>query len=104
MILCGMAVEEDKHFVMECDSLSTYRNKYFDDLEQIVPSISSKNVDEKFTFIMECKGYDIARVCITNICIMYRARDTLVNNISAPKEHMLIMHVVIDNNTCCAEY
>ena len=99
MILCGMAVEEDKHFVMECDSLSTYRNKYFDDLEQIVPSFSSKNVDEKFSFIMECKDNDIACVCITNICIMCRARGTLVNNISAPKEHMLIMHVVLDIDT-----
>ena len=25
-----------------------------DDLEEIVPSFSSKNVDEKFPFIMEC--------------------------------------------------
>ena len=43
----------------------------------IVPSFSSKNVDEKFTLIMECKYSDIACVCITNICIMYKARDTL---------------------------
>ena len=28
------------------------------DLEQIVPSFSSKYVDEKCTFIMECKDYD----------------------------------------------
>ena len=67
MILCGMAVED---FGMECGTLSTYRNKYFDDLEQIVPSVSSKNVDEKLTFIMQCKDYDIACVCITNICII----------------------------------
>ena len=64
---------------MECDSLSTHRNTFFDNLEEeIVPSFSSKNVDEKFSFIMECKGYDIACACITNICIMYRARSTLV--------------------------
>ena len=25
-VLCGMAVEDEKHFVMECDSLSTHRN------------------------------------------------------------------------------
>ena len=53
---------------------------------------------------MECKDYDIARVCITNSCIMYRTRDTWVDNISASKEHMLIMHVVMDNNACCAGY
>ena len=40
--LFDMAVEDEKHFVMECDSLLTYRNKYFGDLEQIVPSFSSK--------------------------------------------------------------
>ena len=40
---------------------------FFDDLEQIVPSFSSKNVDEKFTFIVECKDYEFACVCITNI-------------------------------------
>ena len=27
--LCGMAVEDEKHFVMECDSLSTHRNTFF---------------------------------------------------------------------------
>ena len=26
---CGMAVEDEKHFVMECDSLSTHRNTFF---------------------------------------------------------------------------
>ena len=82
--LCGMAVEDEKHFVMECDSLSTYRNTFFDKLEEIVPSLSSKNVDEKFSFIMECKDYDISFVCITKICIMFRAREELVKFISAP--------------------
>ena len=57
---------------------------FFDDLEEIVPSFSSKNVDEKFSFIMECKDYDISCVCITNICIMFRAREELVKSISAP--------------------
>ena len=78
MLLCGMAVEDEKHFVMECYSFSTYRNIFFDDLEEIVPSFSSKNVGEGFSFIMECKGYDIACVCITNICIMHGARDTVI--------------------------
>ena len=36
------------------------RNMFFDDLEEIVPSFTSKNEDEKFSFIMECKEYDIA--------------------------------------------
>ena len=81
--LCGMAVEDEKHFVMECDSLSTHRNTFFDNLEEIVPSFSSKNVDEKLSFIMECKDYDISCVCITNICIMFRAREELVKSISA---------------------
>ena len=36
-------------------------------------------------------------ICITNICIMYRARDTLVNNISVD-----IMLIVMDINACCA--
>ena len=57
---------------------------FFDDLEEIVPSFSSKNEDEKFSFIMECKDYDISCVCITNICIMFRAREELVKSISAP--------------------
>ena len=56
---------------------------FFDNLEEIVPSFSSKNVDEKFSFIMECKDYDISCVCITNICIMFRAREELVKSISA---------------------
>ena len=82
--LCGMAVEDEKHFVMECDSLSTHRNTFFDELEEIVPSFSSKNVDEKFSFIMECKDYDISCVCTTNICVMLRAREELVKFKSAP--------------------
>ena len=77
-----MAVEDEKHFVMECGSLSTYKNTFFfEDLEEIVPSFSRKNVYEKLSFKWECKDYDIVCVCITYICIMYRARDTLVQNI-----------------------
>ena len=26
--ICGMAVEDEKHFVMECDSLSTHKNAF----------------------------------------------------------------------------
>ena len=33
---------------------------FFDDLEEIVPSFSSKNVNEKFSFIMEYKDYVIS--------------------------------------------
>ena len=62
MLLCGLAVEDEKHFVMKCDSLSNYRNIFFDDLKEIVPSFSSKYVGERFSFIMECKDYDIACV------------------------------------------
>ena len=37
--LCGTT---EKHFVMECDSLSTHINTFSDDLEEIVPSFSRK--------------------------------------------------------------
>ena len=50
MLFCGMAVEDEKHFIMHCDSLSKHRNTYFDNLEEIVPSFSSRYVDEKFSF------------------------------------------------------
>ena len=62
--LCYKFVEDEKHFVMECFSLSAHRNTFFDELAQIVPSFFSKTEDEKFSFIMESKDYDIARVCI----------------------------------------
>ena len=55
---------------------------FFDDLEEIVPSFSSNNVDEKFSFILECKDYEISFVCITNIGIIFRAREELVKSIS----------------------
>ena len=70
---------------------------FFDDLEEIVPSFSSKNVDEKFSFIKECKNYVIARVCITNICIMNKARDTLVKDIKCPLR-------TYADNACCDGY
>ena len=66
--------------MMECFSLSAHRNTFFDELAQIVPSFLSKTEDEKFSFIMECKDYDIARVCITHICKMFRARDNMINS------------------------
>ena len=56
---------------------------FFDALDQIIPSFASKTVDEKFAFIMECKDYDIACVCLTNIWKMFRARDSLISNINA---------------------
>ena len=42
-----MAIEDEKHFAMECVSLSTCRKPFFDALEQIIPSFASKTVDEK---------------------------------------------------------
>ena len=81
--LCGIDVEDERHFVMNCSSLSTYRNTFFEELVKIVPSFVSKNIDEKFTFIMECTDYDIAYICISNIYKMFRARDTLFNNKSS---------------------
>ena len=44
--LCGMAVEDEKHFVMECDSITAHINTFFNDLEEIVPPFSSKNLDD----------------------------------------------------------
>ena len=52
-------MEDEQHFVMNCSSLYTYRNAFFKELVEIVPSFISKNIDEKFTFIMECTDYDI---------------------------------------------
>lgn len=80
MFLCNKSVEDEKHFVMECSSLSAYRNTFFEELTQIVPAFFGKTVDEKFAFIMECKDYDIACVCITHICKMFRARDNMINS------------------------
>ena len=78
-----MAIEDEKHFVMECASFSTYRKLFFDGLEQIIPSFAGKTVDEKCAFIMECKDYDIACVSVTNIWKMFRARDGLISDINA---------------------
>ena len=81
--LCGIGVEDERHFVMNCSSLSTYRDTFFEELVNIVPSFVSKNIEEKFTFIMECTDYKIAYICISNIYKMFRARDTLINNKSS---------------------
>ena len=78
-----MAIEDEKHFVMECVSLSTCRKPFFDALDQIIRSFASKTVDEKFAFIMECKDYEIACVCVTNIWKILRAKDSLISNINA---------------------
>ena len=85
--LCNMAIENEKHFVKECASLSTCRKPFFDALDQIIPSFASKTVDEKFAFIMECKDYDIACVCVTNIWKMFRARDSLISNTCINASH-----------------
>ena len=51
-VQCNMAIEDEKHFVMECASLSTCRKLFFDALDQIIPSFASKTVDEKFAFTL----------------------------------------------------
>ena len=52
---------------------------------------------------MECKDYDISCVCITNICIIFRAREELVKSISAPYEHAY--NACCDGfNACCDGY
>ena len=77
-VLCDMAIEDEKQNVMECASLSTCRQPFFDALDQIIPSFASKTVDEKCAFIIECTDYDIACTCVT-----FRVRDRLISNINA---------------------
>ena len=72
--LCKNDIENELHFLMECNQLHDLRQKLFENLTEIVPAFANMNTDDKFKFIMSSNDYDINKACVNGIGNMYEKR------------------------------
>ena len=78
--LCSVEVEDEKHFVLSCSKLETYRKSFFDKFNDIYPAFNFMNISDKFKYILTSKDYDLNVLCMSFIFELYNKRNLLVNN------------------------
>ena len=76
--ICDKDVLGDEfHTVMICDKLATARSNLFEKISTVFPLFDSLDNKTKFTFLMQCDDYDIARELITFIQYLITLRGNL---------------------------
>ena len=77
-LLCKSNIEDEFHFVIECNKLEPLRTKLYKNISDIVPSFLSMSKQEKFNFILSSNDYDIMEVCVKGIFELSNLRVNLM--------------------------
>jgi len=67
-------VEDEVHFMCECELYKAERCILFDNIELFVPSFHVMNNVEKFTFLLGSQEIDIIKTCMDNVNTWYERR------------------------------
>ena len=81
--VCKSNVEDEFHFVIECNKLEPLRTKLYTDISDIVPSFLSMSNQEKFNFILSSNDSDIMEVCVKGIFELTNYRANLMKNVNS---------------------
>ena len=81
--VCKSNVEDEFHFVIECNNLEPLRTKLYTDICDIVPSFLSMSNQEKFNFILSSNDSDIMEVCVKGIFELTNYRANLMKNVNS---------------------
>ena len=60
--MCNLEVEDEFHFVINCEKLKSSRNNLYSKLIDVVPDFRNKSDRDKFNFILSSNDYDIMKV------------------------------------------
>lgn len=75
--LCHMDVEDEFHFLMNCDKLIHERVTLFRNISDIVPSFTTMSDVEKFMFLLTSHDLDICKVVILGVSNMYLVNQSM---------------------------
>ena len=69
--LCNSGVEDEFHFTIICSKLQSFREEFFKDICDVVPSFITMSDFDKFKFIFSSNDLDICKMCILGVNKLY---------------------------------
>jgi hypothetical protein len=79
--LCHTDVEDEFHFLMNCDKLIHKRVTLFRNISNIVPSFKTMSDVEKFMFLLNSHDLDVCKVVILGVSNMYLVNQSTKQNL-----------------------
>ena len=79
--MCHIDVEDEFHFLMNCDKLIHERVILFRNISDIVPSFTTMSDVEKFMFLLTSHDLDICKVVILGVSNMYLVNHSMKQNL-----------------------
>ena len=70
--ICKLEIENEYHFVIECNKLTSSRSKLYSKVTEIVPNFLVMSDSDKFKYILSSNDYDIMKICVIGISEMCR--------------------------------
>ena len=62
-----LEIENEYHFVIECNTLTSSRSKLYSKVTEIVPNFLVMPDSDKFKYILSSNDYDIMKICVIGI-------------------------------------
>jgi hypothetical protein len=79
--LCHTDVEDEFHFLMNCDKLIHERVTLFRNISDIVPSFTTMSNVARFMFLLTSHDLDICKVVILGVSNMYLVNQSMKQNL-----------------------
>ena len=79
--MCHIDVEDEFHFLMNCDKLIHERVILFRNISDIVPSFTTMSDVEKFMFLLTSHDLDICKVVILGVSNMHLVNQSMKQNL-----------------------
>ena len=77
---CKLEIENEYHFVIECNKLISSRSKLYSKVTEIVPNFLVMSDSDKFKYIFSSYDYDIMKICVISISEMCSERNKLLKS------------------------
>ena len=78
--ICKLEIENEYHFVIECNKLTSSRLKLYSKVTEIVPNFLVMSDSDKFKYILSSNDYDIMKLCVIGISEMCSERNKLLKS------------------------
>ena len=75
--ICKLEIENEYHFVIECNKLTSSRSKLYSKVTEIVPNFLFMSDSDKFKYILSSNDYDIMKICVIGTSEMCSERNKL---------------------------
>ena len=75
--LCNIGVEDEYHFLLDCNKLSHERSILFSNICDIVPSFKNMSRSEQVSFLLSSHDLDICKINILGVSNMYQVNQAL---------------------------